>query len=67
MISRFYKSFLKHVDNLNEKSCAIFVSAGASIQKNEPTIKIFKNELKNLGVDTVIADIIFLMRRGKNH
>jgi hypothetical protein len=55
MISRFYKSFLKNADNLNEKSCAIFVSAGASIQKNTSTIKIFKNELKNLGVDKAIV------------
>lgn len=61
----FYKSFLQNVDKLNEKSCAIFVSAGASIQKNTSTIKIFKNELKNLGVDKVIADMIFIMRRGK--
>jgi hypothetical protein len=60
----FYKSFLTQVKNYGAKQYAIFISPGVSVKRNRVSLERFKDELHNLGIDTIIAEMIIVMRKG---
>jgi flavodoxin len=59
----FYKSFLAQVKDYQKKIYAIFISPGVSIKRNRISLDRFRDELKALGVDSIIAEMIILMRK----
>jgi flavodoxin len=61
----FYKSFLKHVEDIDNKKIGVLLCAGVSIQRNLITMKRFKEELGRFGIQYISAELILIVRKGK--
>jgi flavorubredoxin len=61
----FYKSYLRHVKDLDKKKIGICLCAGVSIQRNMITMKRYTEEMKTLGISSIDADLIIIVRKGK--